>query len=146
MAFYFFSNFLYLPQITQYNFFIFLLTENILVLLYNSSYIHQEKINLYTPISFYLKIKSHKINKPSTKGSTYFWIICLYFINICYNIFISNEFSNFVWSMFNSKTMLHFQHPHTKQFKEFLLIHTHQDLTYMLHPLLYIDYFLNKHN
>ena len=34
------SNFLYLPEITQYNFFIFLVTENILVLFYHSSHNH----------------------------------------------------------------------------------------------------------
>ena len=36
-----FSNFLHLPQITQYNFFIltFLVTENLLVLFYRSFYI-----------------------------------------------------------------------------------------------------------
>ena len=33
-----FSNFLYPPQITQYSFFIFLVTENILVLFYHSSH------------------------------------------------------------------------------------------------------------
>ena len=33
-----FSNFLYLPQITQYNFFIFLDIENILVLFYHSAH------------------------------------------------------------------------------------------------------------
>ena len=30
---------------------------------------------------------------------------CLYSINICCNIFISNEVSNFFWNMFNSKTI-----------------------------------------
>ena len=35
-----FSNFLYLPQITQHNFFIFLTTENILILFYHSFYNH----------------------------------------------------------------------------------------------------------
>ena len=35
-----FSNFLYLPQITQYNFFIVLVIENILVLFYHSSHNH----------------------------------------------------------------------------------------------------------
>ena len=40
-----FSNFLYLPQITQYNFFIFLVIENILVLFYRSSHNQLEKIN-----------------------------------------------------------------------------------------------------
>ena len=35
-----FSNFLYLPQITQYNFFTVLVIENILVLFYHSSHNH----------------------------------------------------------------------------------------------------------
>ena len=35
-----FSNFLHLPQITQYNFFVFLVTENVLVLFYHYSHNH----------------------------------------------------------------------------------------------------------
>ena len=48
---------------------------------------------------------NHEINNPNTKVFTHFWIKCLYSINICYNIFVSNEFSNFFWNMFNSKTI-----------------------------------------
>ena len=40
---------------------------------------------LYTLIIFYL---SHKINEFNTKVFTHYWIICLYSINILYNIFI----------------------------------------------------------
>ena len=43
-----FSNFLYLPDITQ------LVVENILVLFYHSSHNDQEKIDLYTLINFYI--------------------------------------------------------------------------------------------
>ena len=35
-----YSDFLYLPQIMQYSFFIFLVTENIFVFFYHSSYIY----------------------------------------------------------------------------------------------------------
>ena len=48
-----FSNFLYLPQILQYYFFIFLVIENILVLYYHSSRNHCEKINLHTLMNVY---------------------------------------------------------------------------------------------
>ena len=48
-----FSNFLYSPQITQYNFFIFLVTEINLVLFYHFSHNHQEKMNLYNLANFY---------------------------------------------------------------------------------------------
>ena len=41
-----FPNFLYLPQITQYNSLIFLVTENILILFYHPSHNNYEKINL----------------------------------------------------------------------------------------------------
>ena len=47
-----FSGFLYLPQITQYYFFIFLVFENVLVLFYHSSHNHQEKINLHNQENF----------------------------------------------------------------------------------------------
>ena len=54
-----FSNSLYLPQITQYIFFIFLIIENFLTLLCHSFHNHLEKMNLYTLINFYLfNIKS----------------------------------------------------------------------------------------
>ena len=50
-----FLNFLYLPQITQYIFFhlSLLVTENILVLFYNSFHIRQEKMNMCNPAKFY---------------------------------------------------------------------------------------------
>ena len=49
-----FSNLLHLPQITQYDFFIFLVIENILVLLYHCSHNHLKKINLHNEANFYL--------------------------------------------------------------------------------------------
>ena len=45
----------------------------------------------------------HKINKSNTTVSTHYQIVCLYFINICYNIFLSYEFFNFFWHILNSK-------------------------------------------
>ena len=49
-----FSNFLYSPQITQYNFLIFLVTEINLVLFYHFYHNHQGKMNLYNLANFYL--------------------------------------------------------------------------------------------
>ena len=49
-----FSNFLYLPQIIEYNFFIFLVIEYILVLFYHSTHNQWEKMNLYNLINFNL--------------------------------------------------------------------------------------------
>ena len=49
-----FPNFLYLPQIMQYFFLIFLVIENILVLFYHPSHNYLEKINLYNLANFYL--------------------------------------------------------------------------------------------
>ena len=49
-----FSNFLYLPQIKQYNFFIFFIIENTLVLFYHSIHNRYKKINLYTLINCYV--------------------------------------------------------------------------------------------
>ena len=59
------SNFLYLPQITQYKFFIvtFLLIENILVLFNHSFHIHLEKINLYNIANLLFNIKSINLKK-----------------------------------------------------------------------------------
>ena len=40
------------------------------------------------------------------KGKSYSHIIeivYLYYINICYDIFVSYEFLSFIWNMFNSK-------------------------------------------
>ena len=56
-----FPNFLYLPQITQYNVFKYLVIENILVLFYHSSHNHLEKINLYNQANFYLLTSNQKI-------------------------------------------------------------------------------------
>ena len=39
---------------------------------------------------------------------------------------------------------LHFRHLQAKQSNGFLLIHSHQDLLYIPHPLFYINYSLNK--
>ena len=94
-----FSNFLYFPQITQYAFFIYLVVENILVLFYHSFH-NQEKINLYT-LNKLLRFNMKSINPINV--SAHYCIICLH-SNICY-IFISNEFPNFFWEMFNSKTI-----------------------------------------
>ena len=49
-----FSSFLYLPQITQYIFFIFLVIENILVFFYHSCHSHQEKIIFHNQAKSYL--------------------------------------------------------------------------------------------
>ena len=49
-----FSNFLYLPQIMQYNFFIFLVIENVFELFYHSSHNRWVKINFYNQANFYL--------------------------------------------------------------------------------------------
>ena len=74
--------------------------ENILISFCHSFYIHQEKINLYTLLNFYLSI-----SKSNTKVSAHYWIIWLYTINICCNTFISKEFSYFFWNMFDSKAI-----------------------------------------
>ena len=49
-----FPNVLYLFQTTQYNFLIFLVNENILVIFYHSSHNYLGKINLYNLENFYL--------------------------------------------------------------------------------------------
>ena len=46
-----------------------------------------------------------KIYKSNTEVSTHYRIIFLYSVNICYNIFVSYEFFNFFWNMFNSETI-----------------------------------------
>ena len=47
----------------------------------------------------------HKTEKSSTKVYIHYWIVCLFSKNICYNIFISHDFFNFCWNMFNSKAI-----------------------------------------
>ena len=47
----------------------------------------------------------HKINKCNTKIYTHYWIICLYFKNICYNYRFINKYFDLFWNMFNSKTI-----------------------------------------
>ena len=49
-----FSNVLYLFQTTQYNFLIFLVNENILVIFYHSFHNYLGKINLYNLENLYL--------------------------------------------------------------------------------------------
>ena len=44
------------------------------------------------------------------------------------------------------QNMLHYQHLHTDLFNDFLLIHIHQDLLRMPHPLFYVNYSSNKHH
>ena len=92
-----FFNLLYLPQITEYIFFIliFLFIGNILVLFCHSFHFRYRKINLCNLANFNLLAKVPKHNG----------IVCLYSINICYDIFISYGFLNFFRSMFNSKTI-----------------------------------------
>ena len=46
-----------------------------------------------------------KKNKFNTKLFKKCWIVFLYFINICYDIFISYEFLNFFWNMHNPKLL-----------------------------------------
>ena len=76
--------------------------ENILVLFSHSFYIYSEKINLYTLIKLDLLTK---INKPNIKIYAH-RIICIVSINTFSNIFISSEFSNFFWNMFNWKAII----------------------------------------
>ena len=47
----------------------------------------------------------HKINKSDTKLSTHYWIVCLYYKNVCFNLFITNKFYNFLRNMLYSKTI-----------------------------------------
>ena len=54
---------------------------------------------------------------------------CLCSINICYDVFVSYEFFEFFWNMFNSKAIkIYYYDSHINVSSEFLLIHTHQDL------------------
>ena len=45
----------------------------------------------------------HKINKSNAEISTYYWILCLYSKNVCFNVFMFNKCFNFVRNMFYSK-------------------------------------------
>ena len=95
-----FLNFLCLLETLQYilNYLDFMVKK--LILFCHPLFIR--RIDLYTLINFYILTW---IDKSNTKVSTNYWIINLYSINICYNIFISYELFNFFWNMFNSKAI-----------------------------------------
>ena len=93
------SNFLCLPQIIQYNFFIFLVIENVLMLFYHFSHSHKEEVNFYNLANFYLKSLNYLTFYLKSIN------LSLYSINIWYDIFVSYEFLNFFWNMFNSKAI-----------------------------------------
>ena len=97
-----FSDFLYLLQITQYNFF------------------HLNPFSYWKYFSSILSFCSYsigenefeqsskplrKINKSNTKVFTHYRIVYLYSINICFIIFVSYELFNLFWNMFNSKAV-----------------------------------------
>ena len=48
---------------------------------------------------------SHEINTPNTKLTTHYWIICLYSINICHNVFLVYGWFYFFWNALNSKAI-----------------------------------------
>ena len=57
--------------------------------------------NIFSYSSQLLLFGMKSIN-PVQKYRHITWMVCLCSINICYKIFISNEFSNFFWNMFIS--------------------------------------------
>ena len=97
-----FSNCLNLPKIMQYNFFIFLTIENISLLFDDSVQNNSKKKSRIINQTFTFK---HKINKSNSNVLSHYRFVCLYSINICYYIFVSYEFFNFLWNIFNSKTI-----------------------------------------
>ena len=67
-----------------------------LINIQNEDYVNKKSLNFYvSPYSIF--------NKSNTKISTHYCLVWLYPINICFNIFIANEFLNFAWNIFNSK-------------------------------------------
>ena len=98
-----FSNFLYLPHITQYQYFhlSLLVIGNNVVLFYHSFYIRLKEIILHNPSNFHLKcIKSIS---PLQKCSHIIRSNACNLINIFYDIFDFYEFLNFFWNMFQSR-------------------------------------------
>ena len=47
----------------------------------------------------------HKIKQSNTKLFTHYRNVCLYAISVCYSLFVSYEFFNFSYNMFNSKAI-----------------------------------------
>ena len=87
------------------------------------------------------------MNKFNRKVSTHYQIVCLYSVNICYDIFVSNDFFDFFLFFllecvqFQSyQNILNYYQSHTKLPNEFLLIYTHQDLLHTPHPLFWVNY------
>ena len=68
----------------QYNLFIFLVIENILVLFYHSSHNHQEKINLYNQANFF-NIKS--MNSIQKYPHLIEWCACILYIFVIIFLF-----------------------------------------------------------
>ena len=57
---------------------------------------HQEKINLYNVANF----------DPLTQSNlAHYRIVCLYSINVCYDIFVSYGFFSFFKNIFNSEAV-----------------------------------------
>ena len=83
-------------------FFYFQVVEYILVLFYHSFHTSWEKENRCNLIKFCLFTKNQQIQYKNI--IELYWTV-LYFVNICYNIFISYEIFNFVWKMLNSKAI-----------------------------------------
>ena len=61
----------------------------------------------------------------------------MYYISICYDIFITYESFNFFEciQIQNCQNMLHHHHPNAKLSNEFQLVCNYQDLLYMPYPL-----------
>ena len=50
-------------------------------------------------------VKSNRLFTFEHKTSPHYWIKCLYPINICSNVFVAYQFFNFIWNVFNTKTI-----------------------------------------
>ena len=66
------------------------------------SYSLEEK-NWYNWANF--KHLEKKINNSIAKASAHYWIICLYSINICYDILVTDKLFDFFWNIFNFKAI-----------------------------------------
>ena len=71
-------------------------------------------------------------------------IIGLYSKDIFIDIFVANNFFDFIWNVVSLQSMSHYYYLHTKLFDELLLICTHQNLLQKPHPLQCLVYYFVK--
>ena len=73
-------------------------------------------------------------------------VFCTCILDICCTIIFSYKFFDFFWNVFNSKAIKICLYPYGNIYNKLLLICNHQEILYMLNPLLQVNYFLNKNH